>query len=73
MFVIVAIPAFFMDLEAITKLISIGNLFMYSFVTCCGIVLRFRERSSQSVKSPDEVWVWAFLVVSMFAVIAFVK
>jgi len=72
-FVIVAVPAFFMDLEAITKLISIGNLFMYSFVTCCGIVLRYRERSSQSERSPFESWVWAFLVISFFAVLSFVK
>ena len=40
-YVIVAIPAFLMDLEAITKLISMGNLLMYSFVTGCGIALRF--------------------------------
>jgi amino acid transporter len=45
-FIVVAIPAFFMDLEAITKLISMGNLFMYSFVSCIGIELRYRDRNA---------------------------
>ena len=38
-----AIPAFMLDLEAITKVISCGNLLTYSFVSACGIALRFRE------------------------------
>ena len=47
-FILVAIPAFFMDMEAITKLISMGNLLMYNFVSGCGIVLRFRKRETQT-------------------------
>ena len=63
-----------MDLEAITKLISMGNLLMYSFVTGCGIALRFRQRETQnSVKSPNEIWVWSYLIVSLFAVISLLK
>ena len=73
MYVIVAIPAFFMDLEAITKLISMGNLFMYSFVTCCGLAQRYRDRHAQSEISPVEYNIWSFLVISLVAVIAMIK
>ena len=51
-FIAVAVPAFFMDLEAITKLISMGNLLMFNFVSGCGIALRLRHKETQnSIKS----------------------
>ena len=60
-----AIPAFLLDLEQITKVISCGNLMTYSFVSACGVALRFRERETQtSVRAPQEMWVWAYLVFS---------
>ena len=45
-FLFLAIPTFMLDLEAITKVISCGNLLTYSFVTACGVALRFRERET---------------------------
>jgi len=38
-----AITAFFLDFEEITKVVNIGNLLTYSFVTACGIALRLRQ------------------------------
>ena len=62
-----SIPAFFLDLEAITKVISLGVLITYSIVTACGIALRFRERATQtSVRSSNEVYVWLY-ILSAFA------
>ena len=69
-----AVPAFFLDLEQITKIISCGNLTTYSFVTACGIALRFRERETQTTeRSPNELYVWAFLVSSFTTSILFMK
>lgn len=66
----IGLLAFFLDLEQITKIISMGNLLTYSFVSGCGIALRFRE-SNQT--SENEKWVWAFLFSSFFAVISTAK
>ena len=69
-----AIPAFFLNLEQITKIISCGNLTTYSFVTACGIALRFRERETQTTdRSPNEIYVWAFLASSFITSILFMK
>ena len=62
----IGLLAFFLDLEQITKIISIGNLLMYNFVSGCGIALRLRDYPLQ--RSPNELWVWAFLTVSFVAV-----
>ena len=43
---IISFPAFFLNLEQITKVISVGNLMNYSFVSACGVALRFRERDT---------------------------
>ena len=40
------IPAFMLDLEQITKVISCCNLMTYSFVAACGVALRFRDRET---------------------------
>ena len=69
-----ALPAFFLDLEAISKIISCGNLTTYSFVTACGIALRFRDRDTQITdRSPNEVYVWLFLVSSFVTSLCFTK
>ena len=72
--VCLAIPSFFMDLESITKVISCGNLMTYSFVSACGIALRFRDRETQtSVRAPTEKYVWLFLVVTYLTALVAVK
>ena len=69
-----SIPAFMLDLEAITKVISCGNLMTYSFVTACGIALRFRSRETQTTeRAPAEKYVWAFLVLSFATALALMK
>ena len=68
------IPTFMLDLEAITKVISCGNLLTYSFVTACGIALRFRERETQTtVRAPAERYVWAFLLFSFATAFSLMK
>ena len=74
MLVIISVPAFFLDLEQIAKLISCGNLLTYSFVSACGIALRFRKRETQTVeRSPNEKYVWAYLVSAFVTAMLFTK
>lgn len=69
-----SIPAFCLDLEQITKVISCGNLLTYSFVTACGVALRFRERETQTlVRAPAEMLVWAFLLFSFLTALCVMK
>ena len=69
-----SVPAFFLDLEQITKIISCGNLTTYSFVTACGIALRLRERETQTmVRASSEVYVWLFLTSSFLTALCLVK
>ena len=44
----------------------------YSFVSACGVALRFRERETQTTeRSKREVYVWVYLLASfVFAVVA---
>ena len=63
-----------LDLEQITKVISCGNLMTYSFVTACGVALRFRERETQTtVRAPAERYVWAFLLFSFLTAICLMR
>ena len=74
MLIVISIPAFFLDLEQIAKLISCGNLLTYSFVSACGIALRFRQRETQTMeRSPNEVYVWAYLLSSFLTAMLFAK
>ena len=69
-----SIPAFMLDLEAIAKVISCGNLMTYSFVAACGVALRFRSRETQTTeRAPSEKYVWAFLVSSFCTALAVMK
>lgn len=62
---LISIPAFFLNLEQITKVISVGNLMNYSFVSACGVALRFRDRDTQTtVRAPKEIYVWLYLASS---------
>ena len=64
----IGLLAFFLDLEQITKIISLGNLLTYSFVSGCGIALRLRDVNSQS---SNEMWVWNFTLASFCAVMSY--
>lgn len=60
-----AFPAFALDVEQITKVISCSNLLTFSFVTACGVALRFRERETQTtVRASSEKYIWAYLLFS---------
>jgi APA family basic amino acid/polyamine antiporter len=39
----ICLVSFFLDLEAITKIISVGNLMTYTVVNMAVIALRFRD------------------------------
>jgi hypothetical protein len=46
----------------------------YSFVTACGIALRFRDRETQTtVRAESEKLVWAFLVTSFISALCVMK
>ena len=53
MCVAVCIICFFLDLEAMTIIISLGNLLSYSLVNLAVIVLRMRDPGRDSPKSSD--------------------
>ena len=74
MLIVISVPAFFLDLEQIAKLISCGNLLTYSFVSACGIALRFRKRETQTIeRSPNEAYVWAYLLAAFLTAMLFAK
>jgi len=63
-----------LDLEQITKVISCGNLLTYSFVTACGVALRFRERETQTTeRAYAERYVWAYLVFSFLTALCLMQ
>ena len=69
-FAIMSVPAFLLNLEQITKVISVGNLMNYSFVQSCGIALRFRDRETQTTERSDkESYVWCYLISSFILAI----
>ena len=73
-FFAMSFPAFFLNLEQITKVISVGNLMNYSFVSACGIALRFRQRDTQTtVRSDNEKFVWLFLASSLIFAVVFIN
>ena len=67
--ILVAIPAFMLDLEAIAFVVSLANLLVYSFMSACGIALRYRESDSDVNEIPtkastSERYVWAFFLLA---------
>jgi amino acid transporter len=63
----IGLLAFMLDLEQITKIISMGCLLTYSFVIGCLIALRLRDKNKPTERVRNENWVWAFLIVAFFA------
>lgn len=40
--IVLSTLAFFRDFEELSLLISLGNLLVFSFVSCCGMALRYK-------------------------------
>ena len=59
-----SIPAFFLDLEAITFVVSLSNLLVFSFMSACGIALRFRDEVAKEAYSSKEIIVWIYFLLS---------
>ena len=71
---IASLLAFLLDLEQLTRIVSIGNLITYGFVTACGIALRFRQPKTQSgVRSPNEIYMWMYVVSAFITAMFFMK
>ena len=71
---IASLLAFLLDLEQLTRIVSIGNLITYGFVTACGISLRFRQPETQSsVRSPNEIYMWIYVVSAFITAMLFMK
>jgi len=69
----VCIVGFFLNLDKLSKIISMGTLLSYSFVNAGVIALRFREERFQeedsyglkvAVKSKNELYAWIFVALS---------
>jgi len=62
---------FFLDLEQITKLVSLTNLISYSIVNGAVISLRFREPSQADEvtleRSSNEKWVWSYMFLAFLS------
>ena len=59
--------SFFLDIEALTLIISLGNLLNYSFVNAGVIALRFRPLSDgegEIMRHKNERYAWFYLVIS---------
>ena len=55
--------SFFLDLEALTKLVAVGNLMTYAFVHSAVIALRFRP-SGSTERLSSEKWAWGYFVIA---------
>lgn len=54
----------FLNVEELTFVLSIENLFTYSFVNAGLLTLRFRE--NPEVRHPNEWWAWGYMVLAFF-------
>ena len=61
----VSFVCFFLDLEELSKIISLGNLLSYSVVNAGAIALRFREPETASLevsRSKPEIFAWLYIL-----------
>jgi APA family basic amino acid/polyamine antiporter len=58
----ICLLSIFLDVEELTFIISIENLFTFSITNCGLIALRFRD--DQSVRHPNEKWAWYFMMMA---------
>lgn len=64
------IVSFFLNLEELTFLVSIGNLITYAIVHAAVMVLRFRESGSVERTKPEK-FVWFYMVFAFFFALSF--
>eukprot|EP00347_Sterkiella_histriomuscorum_P001735 403370887 len=60
--IFVSLICFFLNLEEISKVISLGNLLSYSIVNISAIVLRQRDPNNTQSRKENEVFSWAYLI-----------
>jgi len=60
----VCLVSVLLNVEELTFVISIENLFTYSFVNAGLLALRFREKPAE--RHPNEWYAWAYLVLAFF-------
>mmetsp|Transcript_14611 Transcript_14611/g.14237 ORF Transcript_14611/g.14237 Transcript_14611/m.14237 type:complete len:471 (-) Transcript_14611:20-1432(-) len=63
----ISVVCYFLDLETITLVVSLGNLISYSFVNTAVIALRFRSPfnfTTHIKPSPNEKYPWIYLVLA---------
>ena len=76
----VAIPAFLLDLEAIVFVSSMGNILIYAFMCTCSLALRYRKREEDEdgdqqdqPSSPKERLVWSYFVLAFVLALGLVS
>lgn len=65
--IFVSLVCFFLDLEQLSKIISLSNLISYSFVNAGVIALRFRPKQDEVIevsRGRHEKYAWLFLVLA---------
>jgi amino acid transporter len=63
----VCLVCFFLNLEDLANIISLGNLISYSFVNAGAIAMRFRGPENHGLevtRSKEEVYMWIFIVIA---------
>lgn len=71
---VIMICAFFMELEQIARVISCSNLLTYSFVSACGIAMRYKnDELATQIKIKPEVFVWLYVISSFTLAILFMN
>ena len=59
-----------MDLEALTKIISLVCLFNYSIINAGVIALRFRDACNfddHNIRSTDEIYAFVFVIIAFLS------
>ena len=58
---VLAYLAFFYELEALSLIVSLANLLVFSFVSACGVSFRYRLNANDSLIQGASLWVWIYL------------
>jgi len=72
----VSLACFFLNLEELSKIISLGNLLNFSFVNAGCIALRFREPQQHSFlvkKSSKEIYAWIYTFLAFLSAMSIGK
>lgn len=60
--VAICLLSVFLDVEELTFIISVENLFTFSITNCGLIALRYRDKPEE--RHPNEIWAWVFMLVA---------